>query len=150
MFKGVDPLSTEGSARNGGRYNSPGVTGVLYTSFESGTAIAEVAKGLIARGINPQSYAEGDWWTYELEVPVDAAIDLTDAQVLEHLQISAERLIQSEAEFTRQIGRRAADAGFQAMIAPSAARPGEKNLVVFLGATKRLPVVRSSRPVKFS
>jgi RES domain-containing protein len=150
VFKGVDPLSTQGSALNGGRYNSPGVTGVLYASFAGDTAIAEVTKGLIARGINPQSYAPGDWWMYELEVSLDAVLDLTDPGVIERLQLAPERLLQSDAAYTRQIGKQASEAGYEAMIAPSAARIGEKNLVVFLESADRIPTVKSSRPAKLS
>ena len=66
--RGVDPLSTVGSGRNGGRYNSPGDEGILYTSFEKETCIDEVAKGLRARGVDPRDYRPEDWWLYELEV----------------------------------------------------------------------------------
>jgi RES domain-containing protein len=150
VFKGIDPLSTLGSVQNGGRYNSPGVTGVLYTSVASETAIGEVARGLIARGINPQSYDAGDWWLYELEVSLDAVLDLTDPAVTSQLEVNSQNLVQADPSYARQIGKQANDAGYEAMIVPSAAHPGEKNLVIFLGTAARLPTIKSSRPAKFS
>jgi RES domain-containing protein len=150
VFKGVDPLSTLGSARSGGRYNSPGFAGVLYTSFASKTGIAEVSKGQIARGINPQSFAADDWWVYEMEVSLDAVLDLTDPATTSQLQISSQSLVQADPAYARQIGKQANDAGFEAMIVPSAARPGEKNLVIFLSAAAPLPTIKSSRPAKLS
>lgn len=150
VFKGVDPLSTLGSAQNGGRYNSPGVAGVLYTSFVSETAVAEVSKGLMARGINPQNYASGDWWLYELEVSLDAVLDLTDPVVVSQLQINSQSLVQADAAYARQIGKQAAEAGYQTVIVPSAAYPGEKNLVIFLSAATRYPTIKSSRAAQLS
>jgi RES domain-containing protein len=150
VFKGIDPLSTLGSAQNGGRYNSSGIVGLLYSSFVSETAIAEVARGLIARGINPQSYDAGDWWLYELEVSLDSVLDLTDPTVTRGLQIDSQSLVHADPAYARQIGKQAAEAGYEAMIVPSAARPGEKNLVIFLGAAARFPAIKSSRPAKFS
>jgi RES domain-containing protein len=68
VYKGIDPLSSRGSELNGGRYNLPGTKGTLYASFEKVTAVAEVAKGLKMRGINPKEYGPDDWWAYELEL----------------------------------------------------------------------------------
>lgn len=148
--RGIDPLSTQGSALNGGRYNLPGTEGVLYASFEKVTAIGEVARGLRARGIDPQEYAADDWWAYELELSSSRLLDLTDQNVLERLQVSAVALVANDVTLIRQIGKQALDAGYEGIIAPSAAHEGAKNLVIFLNAVPEVPTVKASTPVDFS
>lgn len=145
---GVDPLSTRGSKLNGGRYNAPGVDGVLYASLEKATAVAEIAKGLTARGVNPKIFGPRDWWLYEIELDVSKVLDLTDPKVLAHLQISAGSLLTDDVHVTQQIGKQALDAGFQAILAPSATRKG-KNVVILLGMIPA-PLVKSSAPVSIS
>lgn len=148
--RGVDPLSSRGSERNGGRYNLPGTQGVLYASFEKVTAVAEVAKALKARGINPEDYAASDWWAYELEFSSSRLLDLTDPKVLERLEVSAAALLAGDLTRTRQIGKQALAAGYEGMIVPSAAQQGQKNLVIFLSVAPRFPAVKASTPVDFS
>ena len=147
--RGVDPLSTVGSGRNGGRYNSPGDEGILYTSFEKETCIDEVAKGLRARGVDPSDYGPEDWWLYELETSLDAILDLTDENVLKRFQINSADLLQDDVTVTRRIGKQALEEGYQGILAPSAARPGEKNLVIFLRKAPQFPSARSSVPIGF-
>lgn len=144
---GVDPLGTAGSLKAGGRYNPPGGFGALYTSLDAGTAAAEVAKSLRTRGINPGEYPAGAWWTYEVEVKLDAVLDLTDADVLRRLGIPANALTGSDIRETRRIAAEARRAGFQAVLAPSAATAGGRNLIIFADHLAEMPVVLSSRPV---
>jgi RES domain-containing protein len=150
VHRGIDPLSSRGSELNGGRYNSPGTKGVLYASLEKVTAIAEVAKGLTTRGISPEEYGADDWWAYEVELTLNRVLDLTDQKVLESLQLSAEALVADDVGLTRQIGRQAFEAGYEAVIAPSAAREGGKNLVIFLSAAGQVPTIKASTPVNLS
>lgn len=150
VSKGIDPLSSRGSELNGGRYNLPGTKGVLYASFEKVTAVAEVARGLKLRGINPMEYGPDDWWAYELELTSSRVLDLTDPKVLERLQISAAAIVGDEVAVTRQIGKQALEAGYEAIVAPSAAHEGGKNLVVFLNAAAQVPTVKASTPVNLS
>jgi RES domain-containing protein len=122
----------------------------LYASLEKVTAVAEVTKGLRARGINPEEYGPDDWWAYELELTWSRVLDLTDREVLERLQISAAARVTGDVAVTRQIGRQALDAGYEAIIAPSAAHAEGKNVVIFLSAAGRVPAVKASTPVDFS
>ncbi len=148
--KGIDPLSSRGSELNGGRYNLPGTKGILYASFEKAVAVAEVAKGLTARGINPDDYGPDEWWAYELEVNSTRVLDLTNPRVLEALQITGASIVGDEVAVTRQIGKQAIEAGFDAIIAPSAARQQGNNIVIFLTAASRPPEVKASTAVDLS
>jgi RES domain-containing protein len=146
----IDPLSSRASERSGGRYNLPGIQGVLYASLEKTTAIVEVARGLRVRGIDPAEYGPDDWWAYELEWASRRVLDLTDDTVLERLQVNRAELVADDVIQARQIGRRALDSGYEAIMAPSAARGAGKNLIIFLGAAVQVPVVKSSSPVHLS
>ena len=148
--RGIDPLSSRGSELNGGRYNSPGTQGVLYASLEKVTAVAEVVRSLRSRGINPGDYGSEDWWAYELELSSNRALDLTDQNVLERLQVSTAALLGDDVGVTRGIGRQALEAGYEVIVAPSRARAEGQNFVIFLTATARVPVVRASMPVDLS
>jgi RES domain-containing protein len=150
VHKGIDPLSSQGSELNGGRYNMPGTKGVLYASFDEATAVAEVSKGLKARGINIGDYGPDDWWAYELELTSTRVLDLTDPNVLEKLQIPADAIVGDQLIVTRQVGEEALAQGFQAIVAPSAAHKEGKNVVIFLTATTQVPEVKSSTPVDLS
>lgn len=150
MRRGVDPLSTVGSEKNGGRYHDPGVAGVLYTSTDRATVIAEVVRGLRARGIDPKSFGPQDWWVYELRISPDRVLDVSDPANRAELNVSASALVADNAAETRRIGRHARDAGFQAVLAPSAAAHGSNNLVLFLAAIPDTPEVLSSTAVDLS
>jgi hypothetical protein len=51
---------------------------------------------------------------------------------------------------TRNIGRQALDAGYEAIIAPSAAHAGGENLVIFLSSGTQVPTVKASTSVELS
>lgn len=138
---GVDPLSTQGSTRFGGRYNHPGETGVLYGSLQAQTAIAEVAR-------HTTTPLAARWWQYTLRVEDVVALDLTDPAVLSGLRASQGALVQLNLDLPRRLAREAKDAGFQALIVPSAAIPGERNVVLFLDTLGETPVLTASQPVE--
>jgi RES domain-containing protein len=75
-----------------------------------------------------------------LEVRLTRALDLRRGQVRSALKVSAERLTAEEwwklqkrgqEAITQALGRLAWHAKWQALIAPSAARPGGTNLIIF-------------------
>jgi hypothetical protein len=66
--------------------------------------------------------------------------------VLFHLGISPEELVREDLAAPRRIGVEARKAGFQAIIAPSAAVGGSKNLVIFLENAKLRPREVRSEP----
>lgn len=147
MKAGVDPLSTSGSERNGGRYNDRAVAGVLYTSFDKTTAVAEVVRGLRARGVDPKSFGPEDWWAYELRVSVGSLLDLRDEATRSDLGVTLEALVEDDTTETRKVGDYARENGFQAVRAPSAATNDADNLVLFIDRLPARPEVLSSTPV---
>ncbi len=133
----------------GGRFNPPNEFGALYTSLEATTAAKEVASGLRQRGIDPEQFSEGAWWVYELEVKLEAILDLTDPNVLESIGIRLDLLTGADINATRGIAAQARERGYEALLVPSAAARNSKNLVIFLDKLPERPNVLSSRPVSF-
>ena len=142
-------MATTGSLKAGGRFNPPNEFGALYTSLEPNTAAKEVARGLRQRGVDPDQFPEGAWWVYELEVKLESVLDLTDADVLQKSGIPENSLIGTDVNATRQIAAEARERGYEALLVPSAAVAGSKNLVIFLDKASSRPNVLSSRPVSF-
>ncbi len=150
MRAGIDPLATLGSERNGGRYHDRGVPGVLYASFAAATAVAEVVRGLRARGIDPANFEPGDWWVYEVRVSINNLLDLRDDETLSYLSPTTNVLVGNDTAETRRIGNHARENGFQAVRAPSAAAQDTDNLVLFLDRMPAPSEVISSTPVDLS
>lgn len=148
--RGVDPLGTTGSLKVGGRFNPPNAFGALYTSFEEATALQEVATGLRLRGVDPKQFPEGAYWSYELEVRLEAVLDLTDPDVLQKIGLPQGSLTRTDVNATRGIAAQAREQGYEALLVPSAASPDAKNLVIFLDKLSDPPHVRSSRPARFT
>ena len=146
--KGRDPLSTEWNLKNGGRYNPPGEFPALYASLRESTAAAEKARSERLRGIDPEQYPPGEWWAYELALDFESVLDLTDSKVLANLAIGQETLLGEDRTRTQQIAREARAAGFQALLVPSVAARGEKNLVVFTDRPHAEPRVLTSRAIR--
>ena len=148
--EGLDPLGTTGSLRAGGRFNPPNEFSALYTSLDSMTAAKEVARGLRLRGVDPSQFPEGSWWVYELQVKLEAVLELTDADVLQKSGMQEDSLTGSDVNLTREIAAEARARGYEALLVPSAAAAGSKNLVIFLDNLRVRPNVLSSRPISFS
>ena len=145
--EGLDPLATTGSLKAGGRFNPPNEFGALYTSLDPKTAAQEVARGLSARGIEPEQFPEGAWWVYELEVKLESVLDLTNVDVLQKSGLQRNSLTGSDVNTTRRIAAEARERGYAALLVPSAAAPGSKNLVIFVDRAVTRPIVLSSKPV---
>jgi len=145
--QGLDPLATTGSLEAGGHFNPPNEFGALYTALEAITAAQEVARGLRARRIDPVQFPLAAWWVYEVEVNLESVLDLTDQDVLEESGISASSLVGSDVKATRRIAAEARELGYAALLVPSAAELGSKNLVIFLDRAPAIPIVLSSKPI---
>ncbi len=121
----------------------------MYTSLDPPTAAKEVERSLRLRGIDPAQFPAGAWWIYELEVKLEAVLDLTDLDVLQKVGIERDALTGSEVRATREVAAEARGAEFEALLVPSAAVSGSKNLVIFLDKLPAPPIISSSRPVSF-
>ena len=133
-------MSGDGSRRHGGRYNPPGIRAV-YASLDLVTAIAELVAHNRRLGV---ADTQADLYPFigtTLNISVERMLDLTDATVLQELNISTADLVGvgwEDAEengvevLTQAIGRLARKASFQAVLFPSAAnRPSGVNVVLF-------------------
>ncbi len=113
--------SDAGALRIGGRYNPAGEFGALYLAESQEACRAEVA-----RRIEPDTTMSFS----ALEVDLEAVCDLTDPSTLQALGITHAVLVGDDWSITEGIGRALRDAGFEGLIAPSAAGP-YVTLVIF-------------------
>ena len=147
--RGFDPLCLTGSLKAGGRYNPKGDFGALYTSVEAATAVAEVAKGLRAAGIEPSKLPVGEWLIYEIEMGENQILDLTNPDVLARLGVHKDSLIGDDLSLTQRIAGEAKKRGYNGILAPSAAHPSGVNLIVFSSTDTLSMKILSPGPVTF-
>lgn len=105
----------------GGRYNTPGQFGALYLS-RTIKGCEEEVKG---RPAGPKKYVVG-----KIKVTVGRVCDLTDPETLKKLKITKDQLTTDDYMVTRVLAEIARNAGFEALIVPSAVG-NFNNLVVF-------------------
>jgi RES domain-containing protein len=132
-----DILSAEGSLLAGGRYNFVGMFGVLYLACDPHTCIEEVARvtrvgGFRASENFPRTFIG-------IKVRLSKVLDLTDSRMRRSLGVNKTLLVATDWELiqaggheapTQALGRFARAAGFEAILTPSAAWPGN-NLNIF-------------------
>ena len=131
-----------GSFISGGRFNERGKFHVLYLSMDRDTCLAELDKYAERGAITlkkdlPHPLTLSPW-----EIKLSCVLDLTDASVREQLLIDEQTLCQTDWEKlqnfyeiiapTQRIGELAKDFGFVALLTPSAARPGGRNINIFI------------------
>jgi RES domain-containing protein len=115
------------SFRHGGRFNVRGEFGVLYLASSLPCAYLERLRQVQGRKDNllPQVAAS-------FRVDVRKCLDLTDAVNLKSLGIKRPDLLRdSDFSYPQSVAAQARSAGFEALIAPSAAGKECRNLVVF-------------------
>ena len=133
-----DIRSAKVSFITGGRYNHKGVFEALYLSCDIHTCLEETTKSTqrdgfeVARSLPRTIIA--------FSVKLQTVLDLTNPAVLNKINVSRSKLMKTDWEYvqevegkeaiTQQIGRFARQAGFEAIIVPSAVAKG-CNLVIF-------------------
>jgi RES domain-containing protein len=131
-------LSTEGSRIHGGRYNPVNEFGVFYLSCDLPTCLAEVNYYLSQdTGIELADLEPGIKTMVEVGVRLVKVLDLTNSEVQDALGVNEADLtaewegIQAAGgeSLTQSIGRFAREAGFEALLVPSARHQGY-NLVI--------------------
>ena len=111
----------------GGRYNPAGEFGVLYLAITPRCAYAELLKQVEGAKEDLPALVVG---TFRLDLR--KCLDLTDSHVFKSLGISVANLtVPVDFQMTHQISQAARHVGFEALLAPSAASPECKNLVVY-------------------
>ena len=132
-----DIISSEGSKKYGGRFNFKGTFEVLYLSCDAHTCIEEVTRATEAAKFN---VAESLPRTIVgIKLKLSRILDLTNSKVRRAIGIRKSVLIEKDWEqtqgvnveaITQSIGRFAKEAGFEAILVPSAVWKGV-NLDIF-------------------
>jgi RES domain-containing protein len=134
-----DLLSGEGSVKYGGRYNPKGGFRAIYGSLELDTATAELLAHYRQQGRPDPEADVFPFVAVSLEAEVERLLDLTDTAIRRALKVSLKDLVGDwqntqdlgQEALTQAIGRLARAAGYQGLLAPSAAKPGGRNVALF-------------------
>ena len=120
--------STEGARLYGGRWNPIGI-GALYSSIERETALAEFTRGIDTEHPMKPSIM------VSLIVSATTVADFTSAPFLDALGIACADLVSGSDDhdyrIPQHLGALAYSHPIDALLVPSAARPGGANLVIF-------------------
>ena len=122
---GGSMASMRGAFLHGARYNIRGYFGALYTSLSRETARSEMARYFTVPPI-------GGFVEASISLRLNRVVDLTSRRVWRKAGVTWEQLIETRFHITQEIGLRAWESGMEALLAPSAANPAERNLAVFL------------------
>lgn len=131
-------LDTKGSLEFGGRYNSPGVGGVLCLGESKDVYKAERERKGSTAFLLSQVIAA-------IKVSLQKVLDLTNPENLKIIGIKKQDLLRSESEadgyeLPRKLAASAYRVGYEALLVPSATGKG-RNLVVFLNQCLKGSVV---------
>jgi RES domain-containing protein len=122
---GGNMVSMRGSLLHGARYNIQGHFGALNTSLSKETARLEMARYFTVR-------PRGGFVEASIGLRLSRVVDLCNRKLLLKAGLEWEQLIDARFLFTQEIGLRAWENGIEALLAPSAANPAERNLAVLL------------------
>jgi RES domain-containing protein len=133
-----DIIIGPGSKAAGARWNPPGSFHAVYASLDVETAVAEALQHFRYYGL-PVSKAMPRV-IVALEAELERVLDLREGDVRRVLVISGKRMLsepwreeqqKGREALTQAVGRLAYELNIQALLAPSAARPGGSNLILF-------------------
>jgi RES domain-containing protein len=132
-------VSCTDPARGPGRYHRTGAPGVWYGSSQEQAAWAELFRHFADAGVDPFEIRRRIGRVHVvLEV-----LDLTDNTVQSHLGINEADLTGDDYNLTQAIADSARAAGYQGILAPSAALPGRETIAVFASALTFIEAERS-------
>ena len=118
-------VSMRGSFLHGARYNIRGYFGALYTSLPERPHAARWRAYVTVPPI-------GGFVEASIGLRLRRVVDLTNQRLLHKATIEWRQLLETRFSITQEIGLRAWENGIEALLAPSAANPAERNLAVFL------------------
>ena len=149
-----DRLDGVGGRLNGGRWNPAGLACVYGSTTPEGAMAETLATqrhyGLPAESAMPRTF-------FAFEATLYRVLDLTDGTVRRRLDVALRDLLACDwrgdraagrEALTQAVGRAAADAGFAALIVPSAAEAGVVNLAVYppaFGTRDRLAALAADK-----
>lgn len=117
-------LSMSGVLLHGARYNIRSYFGALYTSLELETARLELARYYT---VPPRD----GFVTAAILVRLTQVVDLTRPRLLQCAGVTVADLSATEHIIPQRFGLSAWESGVEALVVPSAAVPGAKNLALF-------------------
>jgi RES domain-containing protein len=134
LLDAADPAVTTG------RYHRADGPGVWYASSSENGAWAELFRHHEPGGVSPLEVIRRIGQTRARRLRV---LDLTDARVLQSLDISEHDLIGDDLTQCQQIADYARSSGFDAILAPSAALEGHRTVAIFASAMRKIAEGRS-------
>ena len=129
---GEHPLHTGYILRSSGRWNRAGVYGCLYTALSKEGAIAEYEKYLVRENANLTNVKPRE--LVAVKVDINPVLDLTSKKS-SLVPLSSPFLVgddPGDLEKCRILADTAREQRYAAIIVPSAALAGEKNLVIYI------------------
>jgi len=143
-------LSGKGAAKFGGRWNRPGLSAV-YASLDILTATHEAYQNFLSYGFSLSAIRPRV--TAGALATLKTGLDLSDQAIRQKIGFTLAELIGEDWEgiqaggeesWTQAIGRGSREAGFEAILVPSARNRDGKNIVIFLdrlGPNSRLELL---------
>jgi RES domain-containing protein len=147
--RGGDPLFRADPTADG-RWQRGEIVGALYLADSEQTAWAEWYRALAEFAIPPDRQMPRDLWRWKVDV--QSVVDLSDAERLAAIGLQAPQPRQSDWPPFQQAGEQLWREGFRGVVAPSAARPGQRILCLFrdtyevAGASPVRPALTYRRP----
>ena len=132
-----DFLSGRGAARHGGRWSRPGLRAV-YASLDIITATYEAYQNFLDFGFSLSTIRPRV--TAGALAKLGRVLDLTDSPIRRKIGFTLTELLDEDWEaiqargkesWTQAIGRGSRQAGFEAILVPSARHRGGRNIVIF-------------------
>lgn len=115
-----------------GRYHRVGGRGVWYASDQEQAAWSELFRHFLDDGVDPFELRRR---VGHVDIEDLVVLDLCDERIQLSLGVTVDVLVGDDYSTTQEIADAAQAAGFGGVIAPSAALPGRKTLVVFESGT---------------
>jgi RES domain-containing protein len=138
---GTDPLWFPADPPSG-RWQQGTVVAGFYLADSPDTAWAEWYRALAEAGLPPEQTLPRDLWSFEVEV---TAADLSTPDRMARVGLGPLRPRRIDWLAYQNVGHSLHDAGWKALLAPSAARPAHQTLCVFRSGVS-LPGVEPLRP----
>ena len=132
-----DPLSGEGARRHGGRFNPPGIP-TLYLCTTTECAQAEYSKQGIRKSLPASNL-------YRISANLYPVLDLTREETRSTLGVVLDDLVSDDWRTCQDIGRRAHDNRFQAVLSWSSTGQ-DKIMAVFTERTENCLAVMEVLP----